>query len=59
MSTSGARLALTATVEGVELVAMGYKYNKRTVLFFLFARGAGSCMDGQPYEASFADKKTG
>ena len=59
MSSSGARLALTTTVAGVNVVAMGYKYNTKTVLFFLFARGAGSCADGQPYEARYPDKKTG
>ncbi len=46
---------LTATVKGVALVAVSNKYNKRTVLYFLFAR----CKHGQPHEARFADKKTG
>ena len=59
LSSSGARVALTATINGTELVALGYKYNKKTILFFLFARGAGSCRNGEPYEARFADKKTG
>lgn len=42
--------------EGVELVCIGYKYNKKSVLTFISTRGAGSTKEGEPYEARFPDK---
>ena len=45
-----------AEQEGVDLVCIGYKYNKKKVLIFLCTRGAGSTEEGVPYEAKFPDK---
>lgn len=59
LSRGGAKLVLTTTVNGTALVALGYKYNSKTILYFVFAHGAGSCVNGHPYEARFADLKTG
>lgn len=42
--------------EEVDLVCIGYKYNKRTILTFLFTLGAGSSTAGEPYQARFPDK---
>ena len=42
--------------ENVDLVCVGYKYNKKTVLTFVFTKGAGSTAPGEPYEARFPDK---
>ena len=43
-------------LEGVELICIGYKYNKKKVLTFVMTRGAGSTTKGIPYEAKFPDK---
>ena len=42
--------------EDVELLCIGYKYNKKKVLTFVMTRGAGSTKAGEPYEARFPDK---
>ena len=46
----------TTELEGQDLVAIGYKYNKKTVLSFVCTRGAGGTEAGKPYEATFPDK---
>ena len=45
-----------ADKEGVDLVSVGYKYNKKNVLTFVFTKGAGRTIAGKPYEARFPDK---
>ena len=45
-----------ASKEGVDLVTLGYKYNKKKVLTFVYTKGAGSSAPGKPYEARFPDK---
>ena len=45
-----------AQKEGIDLVCAGYKYNKKTVLTFVFTKGAGSTAPGESYEARFPDK---
>ena len=42
--------------EGIDLVAIGYKYNKKKVLLFVMTKGAGSTAPGEAYEARFPDK---
>jgi len=42
--------------EKVDLICIGYKYNKKKVLTFVMTRGAGSSKNGEPYEARFPDK---
>jgi hypothetical protein len=42
-------------VEGVQLVATCYKYNRRKVLFFISGDGAGGMADGNPYIKRWAD----
>ena len=39
----GSHLVLEATHEGVDIIACGYKYNKRKVCCFVFTKGAGRC----------------
>ena len=41
---------------GVKMVCIGYKYNKKKVLTFLLTKGAGSSEAGEPYSAKFPDK---
>jgi hypothetical protein len=43
-------------LNGVELLAMGYKYNMQNVLSFIFMKDAGSLAIGDPYIAQFPDK---
>ena len=43
------------TKKQVDLLYMGYKYNKRTVLTFIFSKGASSTTAGRPYKAHFPD----
>ena len=45
-----------ANKEGVDLVTLGYKYNKKKVITFVFTKGARSSAPGKPYEARFPDK---
>ncbi len=52
---AGMSLVLTCTIDGVELVAVGYKYNYSKVLFFLMTKDAGSTLRGTPYEQKFTD----
>ena len=51
----GTWITLKATVEGVDLVSIGYKYNKKKVLTFVCTKGAGSSKHGVPYVAKFPD----
>jgi len=51
---AGSRLVLTAMVDGVELVAIGYKY-KRKVLSFVATKGAGATTNGEPYIQRWTD----
>ena len=40
--SAGTYVVLTATVEGVELVALGWKYHRKSTVCFVTTRGAGS-----------------
>ena len=42
-----------ANIEGVNMVAVGYKYNSEKVLFFVMTKGAGSTEPGEPYVIQF------
>eukprot|EP00873_Tetraselmis_striata_P008997 jgi/Tetstr1/429261/TSEL_019179.t1 len=47
---AGDRLTLTATVDDLDLVAVGYNYNKKRVIHFLATKGAAPTLDGDdPY----------
>ena len=51
----GSHLNLEATVDGVQLVATGYKYCNKKVLFFIWTRGAGHTEPGKPFVAKWTD----
>ena len=53
---AGAKLVLEATYQDVPLLAIGYKYNRRKVLFFVATRGAGTTTAGDPYVQRWADE---
>jgi len=42
--------------EEIDLVYVGYKYNKKTVLAFVFTKGSGSTAPEDSYEARFPSK---
>jgi hypothetical protein len=46
---------LNTIVEGVQLVATGYKYNRHKVLFLISTVGAGCMADGNLYTQRWAD----
>ena len=52
---SGNWLTLESIVENVPILALGYKYNRRKVLFFVATKGAGAATPGEPYVARFND----
>ena len=52
----GCWITLTAKgPQGSDLMALGYKYNSKRVLFFVGTRDAGSTKAGKPYEMKFTD----
>jgi hypothetical protein len=52
---SSSRLVLTTPVDDVKLVAIGYKYNRRKVLFFVATSGVADILNGDPYVQRWAD----
>ena len=45
---AGSKLVLEGTYPDVPLLAIGYKYNRRKVLFFVATRGAGTTTTESP-----------
>ena len=54
---SGADIVTKATIDGVVLFFVGYKYNSRKVLCFLCTENADSLQPGKPYVARFSDPR--
>ena len=53
----GSSIVLKATTpSGIPIVAVGYKYNSRTVLCFAATENAGSTLPGSLYKAKYTDK---
>jgi hypothetical protein len=52
---SGSHIVLETTSNGVPLIALGYKYNKRKVICFIATKGAGHTEAGVSYEAKWKD----
>lgn len=53
---AGSHIVLeTTTSDGVDLLAIGYKYNKRKVTCFIATKGAGHTEAGVSYEARWKD----
>ena len=52
----GTWITLETEIDSVALVCIGYKYNKKNVLTFIFTKSVGSTSQGDPYEARFPDK---
>ena len=43
-------------LDGVDLVACGYKYKRNKTLFFLWTKGAGRATWGEPFLSKFNDE---
>ena len=52
---TSSRISLQANVDGEELYAVGYKYNRKKVLFFVCTAGVADLKDGEPYIQRWAD----
>ena len=52
----GSHLVLKATIDGVNLYAVGYKYSSKKNLCFVFTEGASHTEPGEPYVASCKDE---
>ena len=53
----GTKVVFTGThPSGVKLVATGYKYNKKTILYFVSTEHAASTTNGTPYEMKWTDE---
>ena len=55
--SAGARIVLEATVDGVPLIAVGWKYKKSSTLCYVATKGAASTADdpGNPYQMAIKD----
>ena len=53
---AGSKLILTSNVDGEDLVVVGYKYNRRKVLFFVATAEVAGIRDGEPYIQRWADE---
>ena len=54
--SAGTSILLTATVDGVELQAIGWKFNKKSTQMFVATKYAGSIRNGTPYIQKFPDE---
>ena len=49
-------MVLKGTHKGVPLTATGYKYNKKTILYFISSENSAPTVNGDPYEMKWTDK---
>ena len=52
----GVHIVLKSTTsDEVNLVAVGYRYSRKTILHFVMTENAGSTSEGEPYEMKYTD----
>jgi hypothetical protein len=51
----GVSIVLSANHNGVKLVATGYRYSRKTILFYVMTENAGSTELGTPYSMKYTD----
>ena len=52
----GVHIVLEGTTQcEVPLIAVGYRYSRKTILFFVLTKNAGGTTEGDPYEMKFTD----
>jgi hypothetical protein len=55
-SSGGVHIALEGTTKDeVELIALGYRYSRKTILFFVLTKNAGTTQLGKPYHMKYTD----
>jgi hypothetical protein len=52
----GKWLTMKTTVDGIDILAIAYKYNSKKILFFCAPEGAGATIDGEPYITKWPDE---
>jgi hypothetical protein len=52
----GASIVLKSVLVDVPLISIGYKYNKKCVLYFVMSENAGYTTLGEPYQMKFPDQ---
>jgi hypothetical protein len=52
----GSHLEMRTTVDGVNLIAIGSKYNSKKTQFHVATEGAGSTVEGKPYISKYPDE---
>ena len=53
----GKWLTMKTTVDGIDILAIAYKYNSKKILFFCAPEGAGATIDGEPYITKWPDEQ--
>jgi len=51
----GVHISLSGSFNNVDLIATGYRYSRKTILFFIMTANAGSCLHGIPYDMKYTD----
>ena len=52
----GSYIVLESNIRDVDLLAIGYKYNKSDILYFVATKEAGHTQPGFPYIAKWKDQ---
>lgn len=52
----GKWLTMKTTVDGIDILAIAYKYNSKKTLYFCAPEGAGATIDGEPYITKWPDE---
>jgi hypothetical protein len=52
----GSHLEMETSIDGCDLIAVGYKYNSTKTLFFVASKGAAPTTEGEPYTTKFLDE---
>lgn len=52
----GSHLEMSTTIDGIKIMALGYKYNSKKTLFFCGPEGAAPTTEGVPYESKWPDE---
>ncbi len=51
----GVHIALEGTKYEVPLVAVGYRYSQKTILFFIMTKNSGSLNEGESYKMKYTE----
>jgi len=51
----GVAVFLKGSLDGVNLICTGYRYSRKTILYFVMSENAGTTTLGEPYEMKYTD----